>query len=118
MNDSETPTYTRTNKENIPQIKVNYYQAREDENVTWKGCKQNIAENDFSFYVNEVGRSKSGLTRTIEDSPYSVTLVGKMVRFTMPSFSGTLGDTTSTESDGVHIILKGIDQEGNYTIEL
>ena len=118
LNDSETPTYTRTNKENIPQIKVNYYQAREDENITWKGCKQNIAENDFSFYVNEVGRSKSGLTRTIEDSPYSVTLVGKLVRFTMPSFSGTLGDTTSTESDGVHIILKGIDQQGNYTIEL
>lgn len=118
LNDSGTPTYTKTDKENVPQIKVNYYQAREGEAVTWKGCKQNIEENDFSFYADEIGRSKQGLTKTIEDSPYSITLAGKLVRFTMPSFSGTLGDTSSTESDGVHILLKGIDQEGNYTIDL
>ena len=118
LNDSGIPTYTKTDKENVPQIKVNYYQAREDESVTWQGCKQNIAENDFSFYVDEIGRGKQGLTKTIEDSPYSITFTGKLVRFTMPSFTGTLGDTKSTESDGVHILLKGIDQEGNYTIDL
>ena len=36
----------------------------------------------------------------------------------MPSFSGTLGDTTLAESDGVHILAKGIDLQGNYSVDL
>ena len=118
LNESGVPTYTKTDKENVPQIRVNYYQAREAENVTWKACKQNIAENDFSFYTTEVGRGCAGLTRTLEDSPYSITLVGKAVRFQMPSFSGTLGNTEKAESDGVHILAKGIDLQGNYSVDL
>ena len=118
LNESGVPTYTKTNKENVPQIRVNYYQAKESENVTWKACKQNIAENDFSFYTTEVGRGCTGLTKTLEDSPYSLTLVGKAVKFEMPSFSGTWGDTTLAERDGLHLLLKGKDSQGNYSIDL
>ena len=118
LNESGVPTYTKTNKENVPQIRVNYYQAKESENVTWKACKQNIAENDFSFYTDEVGRGCAGLTKTLEDSPYSLTLVGKAVKFEMPSFSGTWGDTTLEERDGLHLLLKGKDSQGNYSIDL
>lgn len=118
LNEAGVPTYTKTNKENVPQIRVNYYQAKESENVTWKACKQNTAENDFSFYTTEVGRGCAGLTKTLEDSPYSLTLVGKAVKFEMPSFSGTWGDTTLAERDGLHLLLKGKDSQGNYSIDL
>ena len=118
LNEAGVPTYTKTDKENVPQIRVNYYQAKEAENVTWKACKQNIAENDFSFYTTEVGRGCAGLTKTLEDSPYSLTLVGKAVKFEMPSFSGTWGDTTLAERDGLHLLLKGKDSQGNYSIDL
>ena len=118
LNESGIPTYTKTDKENVPQIRVNYYQAKEAENVTWKACKQNKQTDDFSFYTDEVGRGCIGLTKTIEDSPYTITLVGKAVRFTMPTFSGTLGDITLADSDDVRILLRGKDSQGNYTIDL
>lgn len=97
--------------ENEPEISITY--AQSSDMITWKACanKDNEAQ-DYSFYEDN-----SSVKKTIKNSTYSVSLYGKTTRINLPSISGTYGDSTDAENDGVVISMKAKDSEGNYTID-
>lgn len=97
--------------ENEPEISITYAQSADM--ITWKACanKDNEAQ-DYSFYEDN-----SSVKKTIKNSTYSVSLYGKTTRINLPSISGTYGDSTVAENDGVVISMKAKDSEGNYTID-
>ena len=116
---SGLPTYTNTGIENTPTVYVNYYQAREPDFVEWKGCKNGQEDGDYSFYTNEIGygEGKKGVERSVLNSPYTFNFYGKSIKHALPAVSGTVGDTSSAESDGLHLFLKGVDADGAFTVD-
>ena len=110
--------------ENQPEVKINYYQSRSKDAIEWAACKNNPENNDFSFYKNNLddevkfGPEEDGISVKIQNYVYSLELYGKAVKMRMPYFAGTYGDTKSESSDGVHLLLKGKDSDGNYSVDL
>lgn len=118
LNDNGIPTYTKTGRENFPSVKINYYQARENSEIEWKGCKADYESGDFSFDTERLGCGKKGIEKTIGNEDFSLTFYGKRTKIYMPDFSGTYGNTENAESDGIHILLKGKDSLENYSVLL
>lgn len=103
-----------------PSVKINYYEANDE--INWKACKNTAP--DYEFYkADEVGDGIKACdsaieAKTIKGNNYSLTYYGKATKFNMKSFAGTYGNTESESSDGIHILLKGIDKDGNFTVDL
>ena len=97
--------------ENTPTVSLTY--AQSSDTITWKACANadNEAKNYAFFEDNQA------VTKTIQNSTYSVSLYGKTTRINLPSVNGTYGDTTDASNDGIIIRMKAKDSEGNYTID-
>lgn len=88
-------------KEAEPEVSIKYSQSADS--ITWKACSYPTAEapDDYSFLPDDFI-----LKRQIKNSAYSINLPGKSTVLSLPTFSGTCGDTSAAQSDGVIIGLK------------
>ena len=97
--------------ENTPEISIYYSQS--GDRTTWKACanKDNEAQN-YAFLADNFI-----IKKTIQKSPYSISLYGKSMVFEIPSVRGTYGDTSSSASDGKIISMKAKAADGTYSID-
>lgn len=101
-------------REEAAEITIEYYENTENKN--WLPCfnKENEAK-DYSFR----DLAAAPVVKVIPaEKSYSVNIYGKACTLTYPVVSGTCGDITSSASDGRLVELKGIDEQGNYTVDL
>ena len=97
--------------ENTPEVSIFYSQS--GDRITWKACanKDNEDQN-YAFLTDNFI-----IKKTIQKSPYSISLYGKSMVLDIPSVSGTCGDTSAAASDGKIISMKAKDSSGEYTID-
>ena len=94
-----------------PEITVSYFQNSDE--ITWRACANADNEaKDYSFLPEDFS-----VTKTVRRSPYNISLYGKATRISLPSVSGSCGDTSSPDSDGKIISMKAKDSTGAYTID-
>lgn len=99
--------------ENKPEVKVSYYQSGDLE--TWKGCYNgNSPDGDYSFRNDCI----TGITKTVENSEYTLTLYGKSTRLSLPVVNGQYNVTGDAGDDGIIISMMGKDSSSNYTVDL
>lgn len=97
--------------ENTPEVSIKYSQSSDE--ITWKACANADNEtHDYSFLSDDFS-----IKKTIQNSSYNISLYGKATRIYIPTVNGTLGDTTSANSDGVVISMKAKDAAGSFTID-
>ena len=97
--------------ENTPEVNITYSQS--SDLITWKACANADNEaQDYSFLSDDFR-----IKKTIQNSSYNISLYGKATRINIPTVNGTLGDTTSADSDGIVISMKAKDSNGNFTID-
>lgn len=97
--------------ENTPEVSIHYEQNADT--ITWKACaNQDNDEKNYAFLADAFS-----ITKTVQKSPYSISLYGKAIRMSMPSVNGTYGDTALADNDGKVISMKAKDAQGNYTID-
>ena len=97
--------------ENEPEVSITYAQSADT--ITWKACANADNETqDYAFYDDNFS-----ITKTIRNSSYNISLYGKSTRIYIPTVTGTYGDTTSADSDGIVISMKAKDSDGNFTID-
>lgn len=94
-----------------PEVDISYAQSADE--ITWKACANadNTAGN-YAFLDDDFS-----ITKTIKNTSYSISLYGKATKLSMPTVSGTYGDTSSSTNDGKVIKMMAKDSSGNYTID-
>ena len=99
------------NIENTPEVSISY--AQNADTIIWRACanKDNEAK-DYAFLADNFS-----IKKTVQKSPYSISLYGKAIRLSIPSVNGTYGDTSLADNDGKVISMKAKDAQGNYTID-
>lgn len=97
--------------ENSPEVSIYYSQSAD--RITWKACanKDNEAGN-YAFLADNFI-----IKKTIQKSPYSISLYGKAMVFGIPSVSGTYGDPAQAANDGKIISMKAKGSDGTYSID-
>ena len=96
--------------ENTPEIQINYFQSADQ--ITWKACAYEPEQNNYAFLDDGFK-----IKKTVKNSSYSVSLYGKATRISVPTVSGTYGDTSDTASDGKVIKMKAKAPDGNFSID-
>lgn len=101
-------------RENSAQITIEYFEN--SENKYWLPCyNQDNAAGDFSFRDLEA----APVTKVVPvENSFTVAVYGKSCRLSYPVFSGTCGDVSSVASDGLLVELKGVDANGEFTVDL
>jgi len=94
-----------------PQVSITYAQSADE--ITWKACAN--ADNTAGNYA--FLEDNFTVTKTIQNSSYSISLYGKATKLSLPTVSGTYGDTSSATNDGKVIKMMAKDSSGNYTID-
>ncbi|MCR4953723.1 MAG: hypothetical protein K6A43_06555 [Treponema sp.] len=95
--------------ENKPQISIKYTQSADE--ITWKACANaDNDEKDYSFLSDDFE-----ITKTVENSSYSVSLYGKATKIKVPTVNGNYGDSTAESSDGIVISMKAKKSDANST---
>lgn len=98
-------------KENTPEISIHYEQNTDT--ILWKACaNQDNEEKNYAFLADDFS-----IKKTVQKSPYSISLFGKAIRLSMPTVNGTYGDTSLADNDGKVISMKAKDSTGAYTID-
>lgn len=97
--------------ENTPEVRIYYSQS--GDRTTWKACanKDNDAQN-YAFLADNFI-----IKKTIQKSPYSISLYGKSIVFEIPSVSGTCGTPSDAASDGKIISMKAKATDDTYSID-
>ena len=98
--------------ENTPEVSIHYEQNADT--ILWKACaNQDNEEKNYAFLADDFS-----IKKTVQKSPYSISLFGKAIRMSMPTVNGTYDDGTGSDTnDGLLISMKAKDSEGNWTIE-
>lgn len=94
--------------ENTPEVSITYAQSADT--ITWKACKN--TNNDYAFYEDDFS-----ITKKVQNTNYSISLYGKATRIYMPTVNGTYGNSSDSANDGIKIIMRAKDSDGNYTID-
>ena len=97
--------------ENTPEVTIKYSQSSDE--ITWKACAN--ADNEDQNYVFLADNFT--IRKTVRNSSYNISLYGKATRISLPSVSGSCGDTSSPDSDGRIISMKAKDSTSAYTID-
>ncbi len=95
--------------ENTPEITITYFQSADQ--ITWKACANNTAEEDYSFLPDNFQ-----IKKTVKNSSYTISLYGKATRISVPTVNGTYGDNTDSY-DGKIIRMKAKASDGSFSID-
>lgn len=99
--------------ENVPEIKITYYQNCDEKEVTWKACLKDEKNNDFSF----IDTVANPVEVNIRNDRFPVTLYGKSTELRMPSIKGQYKNSDNSNDDGLVVSLKAKDKAGAYSID-
>lgn len=97
--------------ENTPEVSIHYEQNADT--ILWKACaNQDNEEKNYAFLADDFS-----IKKTVQKSPYSISLYGKAIRMSVPTVNGTYGDTSVEDNNGKTIRMKAMDSNGEYTID-
>ena len=96
--------------ENTPEVTIQYYQSSDE--ITWKACANaNNTERNYAFLADN-----ASITKTIQNSNYTIQLYGKSTRLYVPTVNGVYS-SGSGNLDGHVIKMMARDSSGNLTID-
>ncbi len=97
--------------ETKPVISITYTHSSSE--IEWKGCfHADNEDKNYAFFEDGFL-----LKKAIMNLSYDINLYGKPTRLTMPSVGGQYINTGDAQDDGVPVLLKMKDSQGNYTID-